>query len=535
MTAEKKIIEPGRWSCEFDEEGNVSRVVCEPSCRRLLGYETEEEYANTEDSWKSIIHPDDVTRVVEHFAFAMGKHPEGLDYDTEYRMLTKWGYHWFHSYGHCQRREDGSPIRCDGVVFDLQDTVNKKILLNWQDALIHRMAGNEGLFLIDCRKDTRKTIHDYHAVARDFPDNEGYSKGIARYVNTFVAASDRAMMLEATSPAYMLERLGDVDEFAVDFRDFSTNRLRFYEMRVARFSETEVLQSFANKEKEIVDRMILDKLKDDYFAFFGIDLDEGVCLVLKEPPWYKVEGRQGALIPYSSTFKKFASQFAGEARKFFDKISSVDYLRQRFAKDDRATFTYKSPQAGGKWVRVTELVLVRHADGVPSLFALGFSLLDDNAAQKEELQRKIREQFLLLDGLAREYHTVWLIDGNGEHRMRLYRSTGKSTIMDAVQMGLDVAWYDIVIQKYIEEYIYEDDRTRVAEATRFETVVGNTPNVGTYVVPYRRYNSDRSDFNYQEMCFARAVTDDGIVNYVFAFRDVDRRMRKLQEQKPERS
>ena len=131
----------------------------------------------------------------------------------------------------------------------------------------------------------------------------------------------------------------------------------------------------------------------------------------------------------------------------------------------------------------------------------------------------------LLDGLAREYHTVWLMDGFGDHKVHLYRSTGKTTVQSAVKLGLDEPCYDTSVVKYVMNSVHEDDRERVLEATKFETVERETPDVGTYVVTYKRYN-DQGKIDYHQMCFAKAISSDGVTNYIMAYRDADKTMRE---------
>ena len=136
----------------------------------------------------------------------------------------------------------------------------------------------------------------------------------------------------------------------------------------------------------------------------------------------------------------------------------------------------------------------------------------------------------LLDGLAREYHTVWLMDGFGEHKLHLYRSTGKTTVQSAVELGLNEPCYDTSVVKYVMNSVHEDDRERVLEAAKFETIERETPDVGTYVITYRRYN-DQGTVDYHQMCFAKAVASDGMTNYILAYRDADKTMREqLQRQ-----
>jgi PAS fold. len=119
----RKLIEPSKWCTTFDENGNVITTVYDESFRKLMGYGPENDDANV--SWTESIHPDDAERVAAYFADCCLKHPEGMDYDIEYRMMTKNGYHWFHDLAHCERRDDGSIIRMDGFVFDIQEGLDK--------------------------------------------------------------------------------------------------------------------------------------------------------------------------------------------------------------------------------------------------------------------------------------------------------------------------------------------------------------------------------------------------------------------------
>ena len=149
-------------------------------------------------------------------------------------------------------------------------------------------------------------------------------------------------------------------------------------------------------------------------------------------------------------------------------------------------------------------------------------------------ERQLKVQRTLSDGLAREYHTVWLMDGFGEHNLHLYRSTGRTTVQSAVRLGLDKPCFDTSVVKYIRDNVAEEDQERVIEETRFDTVARETPETGTYVVTYRRYTADRTGFTYHQMCFARAMGADGTVNYILAYRDADRMMREQIAQREER-
>jgi len=121
-----KRLEPGKWYIEYDEKGEAVRVVHDRSYCRILGYASEQEYNETGATWISTIHPDDAVRVDSMMKKVKRKHPGGLDFDIEYRRMTRTGYRWFHDYGRCTRREDGSLKSIDGVIFDIQSTVDRE-------------------------------------------------------------------------------------------------------------------------------------------------------------------------------------------------------------------------------------------------------------------------------------------------------------------------------------------------------------------------------------------------------------------------
>ena len=121
-----KLIEPGKWHIVYDENGERIEHVHEDSTVKLLGYSSREEYDRFQAKWEDSIHPDDLPKLNEYIADLESKHSEGMDYDAEYRIMTKQGYHWVHDCGRVTRREDGSPLRIDGAAFDIQDILDNQ-------------------------------------------------------------------------------------------------------------------------------------------------------------------------------------------------------------------------------------------------------------------------------------------------------------------------------------------------------------------------------------------------------------------------
>ena len=259
-----------------------------------------------------------------------------------------------------------------------------------QADLMNRMIKDEGLFLINLADDTRRTIHNHCYTAEYYGDDERYSDSVGRYVNNFVAKSDQALMRKATSIDYITERLKDEPEFTVQYRDLSSRIPCFYAMKIARFSDNEILQSFSNIDKEIIDKLLAGTLKEDFFSLFWVDLDTGKARILKPYPWYNI-GKAGEAAPYTSIVLALASSFKGEVREYFEKISNINYLKKRFAGENKITYAYKTDCGGEtKWINSTGLVLERRKDGSPAIVAMGFSQMDSDASEKAELQQQLQ-------------------------------------------------------------------------------------------------------------------------------------------------
>ena len=385
----KNLSSPGKWYTEFDERGNCTKAVYDASYRRLLGYESEEEYANAQETWTGNIHPEDEDRVNAHLADCLSLHPEGMDYDIEYRMMTKSGYRWFHDYGHCFRREDGSVSLCDGVVFDIQDTVDKR---SQYTMLVESFSAEYDMVDILDLKDgslisvkNQEGLNDRQVVSGDF------KKAFRFYAQNIVYEDDRAFMLRETDVETIRSRALAEKSYSVEYRTQLGNETFWNKMSVLLSGENSILIGFVQKNTEILEEQIREKTYADYFCMFVVDLDLLTLTVIKESPYFNI-GNAGSRLPYVETVLKFAQTLEGNPREYFTRMADVDFVRKDLAVDNDRSYSYKSAGIdGGKWVNVICYVLSRHPDGSPLTFSLGFSLMDTVGADRQELQSKLAE------------------------------------------------------------------------------------------------------------------------------------------------
>lgn len=92
-----------------------------PQFRKLLGFETVEEFPDVIDSWASRLHPDDSQHTLDAFIKHLNDHSGATGYDVEYRVKLKNGnYRWFRARGQTRRDKDGIPLRAVGALIDIQ-------------------------------------------------------------------------------------------------------------------------------------------------------------------------------------------------------------------------------------------------------------------------------------------------------------------------------------------------------------------------------------------------------------------------------
>ena len=114
---------------------------------------------------------------------------------------------------------------------------------------------------------------------------------------------------------------------------------------------------------------------------------------------------------------------------------------------------------------------------------------------------------------------MWLIT-KADLKMHFIRSNGRTTIQNAVNMGRGNANYDEAITKYINTYVVEDDRERVARAVSSTVVMEQVLHQAVYAVNYHR-RDDAGNVTYHQMAFADV--GDG---FILAYRDIDAWMRE---------
>ena len=108
----------------------TNELFWSPRWKEIVGYQ-DHELVCSDEVFKSLIHPDDLSYVVEHLdGYISGENPE---YRVEYRMKHKKGHDvWIYSRGELLRDASGNPYRIAGSHTDITHRKNQ------EKAIIHK-------------------------------------------------------------------------------------------------------------------------------------------------------------------------------------------------------------------------------------------------------------------------------------------------------------------------------------------------------------------------------------------------------------
>ena len=299
-------------------------------------------------------------------------------------------------------------------VFNAEEMMQRKLEQEkMRTQLVESMVNADGLFVVNTKKDTRTTLHNKTPGKDSYFDKEKYSVSISRYIDENVTQFDSKKVKEMTSIPYIVERLKKDPEYSFSYRDLSHGTQHFYEMKYIRFGEDEVLVSVTEKDEAILTSLIVDYLKGDYFAMYAIDVDEGFVHIIKDDPDV-LNIKRGDVVPCYQLLNEIAQRFGNDSpeKEYFEKMGDSEYLKQKFATQDKSSFVFSlSGSNGTKWATTKEMVLSRKSsNNDPALVAICFSFMDKEARDNAILQQKLKEDMSIIGGLAEEYQILFFIN-----------------------------------------------------------------------------------------------------------------------------
>lgn len=280
----------------YKADGEEEIIYANKALLRIFQCDTMEEFRHlTNNSFKGLVHPEDLEAVEESIKEQISKSQYDLDY-VEYRIIRKDGeVRWIEDYGHFVRNESVGNIF---YVFVGDSTEKKERLLAERTALIHEKQKKEQALqdIIDQYDRELKVIHqehlrrlevieglsvNYEAILyvdldtgkimpyrlstrienifnRKFCQMD-YSMYTDTYIDHWVYQEDRQMVRKAMLPESIREQLSQSSTFYVNYRVGGGKEIQYLQMRAANTGNSghisQIVMGFRKVDEEVQHEM----------------------------------------------------------------------------------------------------------------------------------------------------------------------------------------------------------------------------------------------------------------------------------------
>ena len=249
------VLDSGPWTMEFDENKQVTKCVWSDTFRKLVGFDSEEEFPNKIDSWSDRLHKSDKNFVLKAFWDTVNDTSGKTVYDVEYRLLTKnRGWRWYHAAGNVIRNADGTPLIFVGLFIDIDDNKKNELGLFEQFNIVNALSRDYANILsIRVTTQTIKPIKLSGYIPETFKQNDTidstYDSFFTEYVEKRVYSEDRAFMEKAMDLDSVIEKLTKTDEYSSSYRVEESGELHFYEFKFMKLNSDTIIVGFMNIDK----------------------------------------------------------------------------------------------------------------------------------------------------------------------------------------------------------------------------------------------------------------------------------------------
>ncbi len=126
------ILKADSYVCAYNQSGDeMLEIKYSAALRRLYGYNDENDFPDTWDSWMNCILPEDRSYVENSYLATVKDRTGNTTYDVTYRSKRKDGViRWQRAAGYVMRQANGSPSTCYGLVMDVDEQKKPLIRLN---------------------------------------------------------------------------------------------------------------------------------------------------------------------------------------------------------------------------------------------------------------------------------------------------------------------------------------------------------------------------------------------------------------------
>ena len=269
--------------------GNEELIYANDEMLRLFRCGTMEEFREyTGNSFRGIVHPDDLGRVEAYIDHQIANDAQELDY-VEYRIIRKDGeICWVEDFGHLVHDETEGDLFYV-FVSDVTERIRKQnrervIQQEKIDAASNRemqylkmvqalSADYANVYWVNLTTDTVQAFRMSNTIVQNFGNRfqrGSYRDLILYYADASVYAPDREMFLAYALPKRLMKMLETESSCSVNYRVMRDGEIEYYRMSVSRIEsdgeDVEIAIGFSNVDAEIRHEMEQRKLVENALA-----------------------------------------------------------------------------------------------------------------------------------------------------------------------------------------------------------------------------------------------------------------------------
>ena len=263
--------------------GDEELLYANDAMLRLFACDTMEEFrTHTGNSFRGIVHPDDLERVESYIVKQVTDDLHALDY-VEYRIIRKDGQIcWVEDFGHLVHDD-----REGDIFYVFVSDITERIRKLSRERSIHQEMIAEAssrekqhmemiqalskdyanVYWVNLTRDTVRAFRMSDVITKNYGNRfqEGsYSDLIRFYVESSVYEPDKKMLLDYALPEHLMEALREESTAAVNYRILRDGEVQYCRMNVSRLEgvgeDMEIAIGFSNVDREVRREMEQRKL-----------------------------------------------------------------------------------------------------------------------------------------------------------------------------------------------------------------------------------------------------------------------------------
>lgn len=249
-----QVLIEAPWEIQLkDGDMQKGEVWYSSQLRKLLGYESEQDFPNTFDTFVNSMHPEDSGKMLAELEASLNDYSGRTKFDMEYRMRLKSGeYRWFRSSAGALRDKDGVPIRIAGTIRDITFEKNKENAIDAMNESIRQLSDSinemvKGIESVTIQaQETAIKQEQSMSAANQLKESTDETKNISNFIRE-IAEQTNLLGLNAAIEAARAGEHG---------RGFGIVADEVRKLAVNSAEATENIENGLNKMNELIDQIL---------------------------------------------------------------------------------------------------------------------------------------------------------------------------------------------------------------------------------------------------------------------------------------